>query len=202
MEGKVMGPSFVGVYFTWGVKKPHASSRPFINFLTNCKYLKPSEGSSCQYSNYQFIDSELLQILGSPNDHLDSIPTFVETIQKLKIDIKRIPNGTGFNKCLKSKGVTIQADNELLNSKFANQPSHSVSQCNTFSTNHLYHILSRMKILYHKYDFILERMQNTISWFSFLKEYGTNDWLKMCYTVIHSFSIHHRNHSLLMAMEH
>ncbi|KAL4592529.1 hypothetical protein LXL04_005527 [Taraxacum kok-saghyz] len=64
----------------------------------------------------------------------------------------------------------------------------SVSQCNTFSANHSYHILSRMKILYHKYDFILERMQNTISWFSFLKDYGTNDWLKMCYTVTHSFS--------------
>ncbi|KAL4592241.1 hypothetical protein LXL04_005229 [Taraxacum kok-saghyz] len=30
-------------------------------------------------------------------------------------------------------------------------------------------------------------MQNAISWFSFLKEYGTNDWLKMCYTVTHSF---------------
>jgi len=54
MEGKVMGPSFDGVYFTWGVKKPHASSRPFIllkhiptfnsvnfikKFLTNYKYV-------------------------------------------------------------------------------------------------------------------------------------------------------------------
>ncbi|KAL4588258.1 hypothetical protein LXL04_001141 [Taraxacum kok-saghyz] len=35
-------------------------------------------------------------------------------------------------------------------------------------------------------------MQNTISWFSFLKEYGTNDWLKMCYTVTHSFSVQTR----------
>ncbi|KAL4560180.1 hypothetical protein LXL04_032329 [Taraxacum kok-saghyz] len=36
-----------------------------------------------------------------------------------------------------------------------------------------------MKIVYHKYDFILEIMQNTISLFSFLKEYDTNDWLKI-----------------------
>ncbi|KAL4564069.1 hypothetical protein LXL04_028119 [Taraxacum kok-saghyz] len=31
-----------------------------------------------------------------------------------------------------------------------------VSQYNTFSANHLYHILSRMKILYHKYDSFLK----------------------------------------------
>ncbi|KAL4558875.1 hypothetical protein LXL04_037079 [Taraxacum kok-saghyz] len=51
--------------------------------------------------------------------------------------------------------------------------------CNTFSANHLYHTLSRMKIVSHKYDFILKIMQNMISLFSFLKEYDTNDWLRI-----------------------
>ncbi|KAL4575023.1 hypothetical protein LXL04_021863 [Taraxacum kok-saghyz] len=47
----------------------------------------------------------------------------------------------------------------LLSAQHMNRIIYNTKRCNTFSANHLYHIISRMKILYHKYDFILERMQ-------------------------------------------